>query len=217
MPAITDVPFSTLLLALITLTALLDWRKRRRRPGRPLWWPPVANAFLGAGVFFVLTVWFFVRWTKSGLWTWIPSTVIDEEGSNWNTCQCIKFLPAFAGAAFVLPQIWRRGQSGHRASRLARAVLLIGLGGALFSRWVMLDDLAPYILQRLFGIWLFTSDLLTAYSGRELAIACLELFAQTALILWLFQCLWERLITRGGSGRGEPRGADRPLKRRCTS
>jgi hypothetical protein len=201
MDALTHSPCSLLLLGAILLAVLVDGVLRRGRGVPPLWWRPVARAFAGAGVFFVLTVCLLVIWVKAGVWKWVPSTLLDSPGSNYITGQRIRYFVTYAAVLSAIPGVWRPGRSSSGvgslpARRSTTNGLLFGLAIALSVPWAMLNDLVPNILHALgFGGWVGYGGITCFYVfPGEVAVAGLDLFAAVTLLLWLFQCLWGRAV-----------------------
>jgi hypothetical protein len=203
---------SLLLMGLVSLAALIDWIRRRRRGDPPLWWQPLARAFAGASLFFAAAL-------LSGLPLRLAHPVsLLGRCVLWNDHLRFLFVPRWsdqitlllvtAGMVCLLRKQSRwdgltRSTGRETWQRLAGFLLLVELAVTLQAAWIPLTMAGPYLLLGPLGYEsgsdFFSTGWYRGSSGpvwpgpRDVAQA-LDLFAGVALLLWLFQNLWGRAM-----------------------
>jgi hypothetical protein len=221
MDALTTAPFAVLLLALLTLVALIG-RGQQRGPGALSWWKPVARAFAGAVLFAVTALSWTVICERTGLvtffWNRAPSVLLIRLGvadDVYAPARGRGFLLACAVAGSLFLNSWRKDSAAlphpmRLRQSLAGFLLLASVAGALWVPWMAVTNL-PLDLWTAMG-----NRSISGYTGatffyqvspdllrlRALRVEGIDLFAAVTLLLWLFQCLWDRAMkSRPGSVR----------------
>jgi hypothetical protein len=202
--ALTDTPFSLLLMGLITLAALSDWIQRRGLP--PLWWRLLVRAFTGAGVYCLLGLSWLVVWESAGGWSWTPALPIGAPGEEVeNSGVLMGFLLAYTGLVLLFPIQMRRKrrapsdrrEPGPRLSPLP--FLFVGLAVVLLPAWTALSQLdgemwrALGLRSRCHFAYVVAFWVPPEYGHlRDVALLGLEVFSWVTISLWVF--LWGRAM-----------------------
>jgi hypothetical protein len=211
--ALTTGYITILLMSLISLAALMDWKRRRSRGWALLWWRPTARAFGGAAIFSI-----------AALINGLPLRLAHPIGLLgryllWNDSFQRLLIPVWSGritfllvtagtAALLRRQVRRHGASPRIFAApwwLARLFLLSGLLIALRAAWTALWIEGPDLLMGPLGYqaicgyvtiyWVRASSPFT-WPDAGLVIHALDLFSAVVLILWIFQHVCWRLVGR---------------------
>jgi hypothetical protein len=169
----------------------------------------IARGLVGGGLFSLLTLLHLVIAVKTEHWGWSPgipagdpswgssATVAGDLAGRWGA-----FLLAYVGMAIFLwsqcRKAWIPPSDGSALKRLRAGIgLSTGLAVALQVPWLFLHEFGPHILDH-FGFqgWIGYSGLTCLGLPRKLVVAMeLDTLAGLTLLLWLFQHLWDHVVT----------------------
>ncbi|MBI3911805.1 MAG: hypothetical protein HY320_12855 [Armatimonadetes bacterium] len=181
-------------------------RQLRGLPVPRQWRGNLARAIAGAGVFTGVAVLELLLWGRRALSEWIemPHQATIAGAPFLYAVHPVSlgvFLLTFAAVLWLalkpgLQEWWCAVEGELPGGRRRGFVFLALLGLTLSSAWLMVHRQMQQVLKFLAYGKIIRGDFPFPYeeSPAYLAVDCLDLVAVLALVLWLFQMLWDGLV-----------------------